>query len=160
MKTHRFFFTIIILSFFAASTFAQTGLQKTFTSVIHPGESNMLFFNLPGAVDVEVWDRNYIRIEIAVKTNLKNEEVFNYLKELGRYEIKQDYNTYYLMVLNIPNINGHVFVNRNELKESFKFKITVPWDMDVDPRIDSDMTMDYSANDNDGNISSSYEIIQ
>ena len=152
MKTQKSLLTILILSLFTAVTFAQTGLQKTFTSVVHPGESNMVFFDLPGVVEVQVWDRNYIRVEIDIKTNLKNEEVFNYLKESGRYDIEKGYNTFYLMVLDIPNIREEVLVNNIALLESFKFKVTVPWSIDIDPGLDSDMTVRYNPDDDKGNI--------
>ena len=152
MKTKKILFTILMLVVLLSVSFAQEGLQKVFTTVVHPGESNMVFFDLPGEVEVKVWDRDYIKVEIDVATNLKNEEVLEYLKESGRYNIEKGYNTYYLMVLNIPNINEEVLVNRIALEESFKFRVTVPWDIDVDPGHNSNLTVGYHSMEKEGNI--------
>ena len=116
----------------STSLFAQSGLQKTLISTVVPGEYNMVFFDLPGEVEVDVWDRDYIKVEIDVQTNLENEKVFNYLQESGRYHVTKDYNTYYFMVLNLSNLKEEITVNNVALEESFKFKVMVPWDIDYE----------------------------
>ena len=83
MKTQNSFFTILMICLCSTSVFAQSGLQKTLISTVVPGESNMVFFELPGEVEVDVWDRDYIKVEIEVQTNLENEKVFNYLQEFS-----------------------------------------------------------------------------
>ena len=132
MKTQNSFFTILMICLYSTSLFAQSGLQKTLISTVSPGESNMIFFDLPGEVEVDVWDRNYIKVEIDIQTNLRNEEIFNYLNESGRYNVTKDYNTYYFMVLNLSNLKEEVTVNKVALEESFKFKVMVPWDIDYE----------------------------
>jgi len=152
MKTIKCLFPIIMISLFSTAIFGQKCLKKVLTTTVQPGESNLVFFNLPGEVDVKVWDRDYIKIEIKVKTNLDNEEVFQYLKESGRYNIEQDYNSYYFLVLNLPNIREEVLVNGNELEESFKFQVTVPWDIDIDPGDQSDLAIEYKLDEAVGNV--------
>ena len=151
MKANHFFSTTLIAVLFSTVTFAQSGLQKTLITSVLPGESNMVFFDLPGEVEVEVWDRNYIKVEIDIQTNLKNEEVFNYLNESGRYQVTKGYNSYYFLIINLGNIKEEVSVNQIALEESFKFKVTVPWDVDIDPGYNNDLTVGYNSDKEEGN---------
>lgn len=152
MKTKKYLFTILIISLLSASTFAQSGLQKTLISTVLPGESNMVFIDLPGEVEVEIWDRDYIKVEIDVQTNLRNEEVFNYLKESGRYNVNKAFNTYYFLILNLSNTNEEVTVNKIALEEAFKFKVMVPWDIDFEAVKNNDINIDYGFEEEEGNV--------
>jgi len=152
MKTSKCLFIVLMIGLLSATTFAQSGLQKTLISTVLQGESNMVFFDLPGEVAVEVWDRNYIKVEIDVTTNLENENVFEYLKESGRYDIEKSFNTYYFLELNLSNIREEVRVNHIVLEETFKFKITVPWDIDIEAGKNNDMTANYDFETAEGNI--------
>ncbi len=158
MKTYKCLISIIMISLFSTGIFAQKSLQKVLTTTVQPGESNLVFFDLPGEVEVKVWERNYIKVEITVETNLCNEEVFQYLKESGRYNIKKEYNKYYFLVLNLPNISEEVLVNGTEIEELFKFKVTVPWDIDIDPENKSDLTIENNLVDETGNVLTSNQI--
>lgn len=151
MKTKKSFITALIISLFLTATFAQRGLHKTLIATVEPGESNMVFLNLPGEVETQVWDRNYIRIEIELTTNLDNEEVFEYLKKTRRYQVEKSYNNYYSIVLNLPNLMEEIFVNGKALAESFKFKIMTPWEIDVniDDKIDLIKEDDFIKTDGD-----------
>ena len=160
MKTRNYFFTILTISLLSTSTFAQSGLQKTLISSILPGESTMVFLDLPGEVEVEVWDRNYIKVEIDVQTNLKNEEVFNYLNESGRYHVTKDFNLYYFMVLNLSNTNEEVTVNKIALQENFKFKVFVPWDIDFEAGDAKSLQTKYDFDVEEGNVLVSHQIKQ
>ncbi len=158
MKATKNLFTIIIISFLATATTAQTGLQKIFVSSVVPNVSNKVSFELPGKVETGFWDRKYIKVEIDVKTNLKNNRVFNYLNESGRYKIEKGYDDFCCLVLNLPNIKDKITVNGNDLEESFKFKVMIPWDMEI--KQENDLTVDYNLYGNEGNLSLVEEINQ
>ena len=160
MKTKKYLFTTILFSMLSVLSFAQYELIKTVISSVVPNESNMVFLDLPGEVEIGVWDRNYIKVEIEVKTNLKNEAVFDYLKETGRYKVEKGYNEFCFAVLNLPNIKDQVSVNGCDLEESFKFKVTAPWDIDAHINTGKaiDITMDYDIFENEGNLSLIEEI--
>lgn len=152
MKTSKCLFTVLMVGLLSTVSFSQSGLQKTLISTVLPGESNMVFLDLPGEVEVAVWDRNYIKVEIDVQTNLKNDEVFNYLKETGRYQVSKAYNSYYFLVLNLENVQEKVKVNGIALEESFKFKVTMPWDIDADAGKKNDITTDHDLEEEEGNV--------
>ena len=152
MKIRNYFFAILTISLLSVCTFAQSGLQKTFISSILPGESTLVFLDLPGEVEVEVWDRNYIKVEIDVQTNLKNEAVFNYLNESGRYHVTKDFNSYYFMVLNLSNTKDEVSVNKTALQETFKFKVLIPWDIDFEAGDTKSLQTNYDFDVEEGNV--------
>ena len=158
MKTNNFLFAVLLLVFLSTNLCAQTGIQKTLIDTVLLGDSNKVFFDFPGEVNIQTWERDYIKVVIDLKTNLENNNVFEYLIESGRYLIKKDYNTYYFMVLNLENLKEEITVNKIALEESFKFYVMVPWDIDIGVVNAKEMTLNKNIAEEDCNILLSYQI--
>lgn len=118
-----------ILSFaflltFALGTFAQT-TEKTFTKAFNIGANIRVKFDLPGPVDIKVWEKDIVRLEIVVGMPSGNLCLVDQLAKVGRYDLKAETQNETL-VITAPNLNKVVKVKGEELREHVSYIVFVP----------------------------------
>lgn len=130
MTTKRFPFVLIIIASLAVSLSAQTTAGKTFTKAFNTDGKGTLRLELPGSIDLKVWDNPSIRFEISVSLPTGNGPMLNELANIGRYNLasKADGDA---LVITAPNLQKQLKVKGQEFKETLVFVVFVPKDMQV-----------------------------
>lgn len=130
MTTKRFPFALIIIASLAVSLSAQNTAGKTFTKAFNTDGKGTLRLELPGSIDLKVWDNPSIRFEISVSLPTGNGPMLNELANIGRYNLasKADGDA---LVITAPNLQKQLKVKGQEFKETLVFMVFVPKDMEV-----------------------------
>lgn len=130
MTTKRFSFALFIIASLAVSLSAQTTAGKTFTKAFNTDGKGTLRLELPGSIDLKVWDNPSIRFEISVSLPTGNGPMLNELANIGRYNLtsKADGDA---LVITAPNLQKQLKVKGQEFKETLVFVVYVPKDMQV-----------------------------
>lgn len=125
--------TFLFLLVLSCSAAAQSS-GKTFSKSFNTDGKPKVALDLPGEVDLKVWDNPSIRIEISVSLpDGTNSAMLNELANVGRYNLvaqSQDE----LLLITAPNLQRQVKVKGQELKESLSFVVYVPKKMEVEMR--------------------------
>ncbi|MFN0035598.1 MAG: hypothetical protein ACKVUS_11060 [Saprospiraceae bacterium] len=131
MTTKRIPFALILLTSLAVSISAQTTAGKTFTKSFNTDGKGTLRLDLPGAVDLKVWDNPSIRFEISVSLPTGNGPMLNELANIGRYNLasKADGDA---LVITAPNLQKQLKVKGTELKEALNFVVFVPKNLQIE----------------------------
>jgi Mn-containing catalase len=114
---------LILMGLFS---FAQEQETITLVSSKNLNGATEVFVDLHGNVQAEIWNKDYIRIVLEIKTNGVTREVVKHLMTKKRFKIssyKKDQNS---LKLSNPNIVLPVYINGRRLKEDVNYKIFVP----------------------------------
>ncbi|MFN0174496.1 MAG: hypothetical protein ACKVU0_07620 [Saprospiraceae bacterium] len=125
MTIKRFSFAIILITSLVASISAQTTAGKTFTKAFNTDGKSTLRLELPGAIDLKVWDSPSVRFEISVSLPSGNGSMLNELANIGRYNLSSKVDGDAL-VITAPNLQKHLKVKGQEFKETLTFVVYVP----------------------------------
>ncbi len=130
MTTKRFHFAILLIASLAVSISAQTTAGKTFTKAFNTDGKGTLRLELPGAIDLKIWDNPSIRFEISVSLPSGNGPMLNELANIGRYNLasKADGDA---LVITAPNLQKQLKVKGQEFKETLNFVVYVPKNMEI-----------------------------
>lgn len=118
---------LLVLSFAAAS---QSTAAKTFNKSFNTENKGTIRLDLPGEVDLKVWNSNSIRIEISVSLPSGNSAMLNELATVGRYNLASK-SVEDALVIEAPNMHKQIRVKGEELKEQLSFVVFVPKDLKV-----------------------------
>ena len=131
MTTKSFPFAIILFASLAVSISAQTTAGKTFTKAFNTDGKSTLRLELPGTIDLKVWDSPSIRFEISVSLPSGNGPMLNELANIGRYNLasKVDGDA---LVITAPNLQKQLKVKGQEFKETLNFVVFVPKDLQIE----------------------------
>lgn len=131
MTTKRFPFAIILFASLAVSISAQTTAGKTFIKAFNTDGKSTLRLELPGTIDLKVWDSPSIRFEISVSLPSGNGPMLNELANIGRYNLasKADGDA---LVITAPNLQKQLKVKGQEFKETLNFVVFVPKDLQIE----------------------------
>ena len=131
MTTKSFPFAIILFASLAVSISAQTTAGKTFTKAFNTDGKSTLRLELPGTIDLKVWDSPSIRFEISVSLPSGNGPMLNELANIGRYNLasKADGDA---LVITAPNLQKQLKVKGQEFKETLNFVVFVPKDLQIE----------------------------
>lgn len=124
---------IVSLAFlltFAFSAFAQT-TEKTFTKAFNTEGKTRIKLDLPGTIDLKVWNNPTIRMEIIVSLPSGNVSMLDQLANVGRYNLTAQ-TTDEALVITAPNLAKVVRIKGEELKENVSYIIFVPKDLQVE----------------------------
>lgn len=122
--------SLVLLLTFALSAFAQT-TEKTFTKSFNTAGKTRIKFDLPGTIDLKVWNNPSIRMEIMVNIPSGNVSMLDQLANVGRYNpIAQTSEE--TLIITAPNLAKVVRIKGEELKETVSYIIFVPKDMEVE----------------------------
>ena len=130
MTTKRIPFALILLAFLAVSISAQTTAGKTFTKAFNTDGKGTLRLELPGTIDLKVWDNPSIRFEISVSLPSGNGPMLNELANIGRYNLASKAEGD-VLVITAPNLQKQLKVKGQEFKEALNFVVFIPKDLQV-----------------------------
>lgn len=120
---------LTILLTFALGAIAQT-TSKTFTKAFNTEGKSKIVFDLPGPVDLKIWNQPTIRMEIVVGLPSGSSSVVDQLAKVGRYDLaaeeKED-----MLVITAPNLGRVVKVKGEELRENVSYVVFVPKDLEI-----------------------------
>lgn len=160
MKTLLKTLVVALISCLSYGLTAQSGTQQTYYASLLPEESNTLFLDLKGSVEMEVWEKDYIMFYVTVDASTSNENVLDYLKDIGRYNLQSNLSLNNYLSVSMPGIKKEAKVNGVLIKESMSFKVMVPSYLSVDIEGQNDMVTYFDTEENyyvDGNL---YSMIQ
>ncbi len=130
MTTKRISSALILFAALAVSISAQTTAEKTFTKAFNTDGKGTLRLELPGTVDLKVWDNPSIRFEISVSLPTGNGPMLNELANIGRYNLASKAEGD-VLVITAPNMQKQLKVKGQEFKEALNFVVYIPKDLEI-----------------------------
>jgi hypothetical protein len=130
MTTYKFFSFFVLLSLISCAVAAQTS-AKTFNKSFNTEGKETLVFDLPGAIDLKVWNNPTIKIEMSVSLPSANPAMLNELANIGRYNMVSRTEGDKWLV-SIPTLQKQIKLKGEVLKEVLSFVVFVPKDMKVE----------------------------
>lgn len=130
--------SLALLLTFALSAFAQT-TEKTFTKAFNTEGKTRIKLDLPGAIDLKVWNNPTIRMEITVSLPSGNVSMLDQLSNVGRYNLAAQAKDETL-IITAPNLAKVVRIKGEELRENVSYIIFVPKDLQVEMHNPTAMT--------------------
>lgn len=134
--TTRTHLTFLLLTLLVAAS-AQTA-SKTFNKSFNTDNRGTLMLDLPGVIDVKVWDNPSIKFEIGVTLASGNGSMLNELANIGRYNLvsKSEGD---ILLINAPNLQKQLKVKGEALREVLSFAVFVPRDLKIElPHVTAD----------------------
>ena len=123
-------FTLFFLLTLALSLFAQTA-QKTFSKSFNADEAGLIRLQVPGAIDLKVWNQPFVRVEVSVSLPSGNLSLLNELAGVGRYNLTAQTKGGVLSI-DAPNLQKVIRMKGEELREEVRFTVFVPKDMKIE----------------------------
>ncbi len=120
----------VSLALIASSVLAQTP-GKTFSKSFNADGVGKIKFELPGTVDLKIWNQPTIRIEINVFLPSGSASTLEQLAKVGRYDLKGDL-TADLLTISAPNLQRVVKVKGEELRETVSYVVFMPKDIEAE----------------------------
>jgi len=122
----KFFLIWIVFLGVLTLTFGQT--QKTLVKTFPVEQiTYKAIFTLQGAVEVEEWEHQTIRIVTTITTPNTTENVLKALIIAGRYNYRVDVDQInQTITVDMPKDKNAVFVNGIDLDEKLEYKVYVP----------------------------------
>jgi hypothetical protein len=110
---------IFLLGSFVSFGQSQKTLIKSFNVNV-----NEVTINIEGNKSVSTWDKLYVRVELIVKTNMRN-EILEVLVKNGRYNFESQINNQ-ILTISLPNLKDKIKIGELDLVENFEIKIWLP----------------------------------
>ena len=128
MTTYKFLtFLLLALSF---ATSAQTA-SKVFNKSFNTDNRGTIVLDLPGTIDLKIWDNPSIKFEIGVTLASGNGSMLNELANIGRYNLvsKSEGD---MLTITAPNLQKQLKVKGEALREVLTFVVFVPKDLKIE----------------------------
>ena len=122
--------SLALLLTLTMSAAAQTTAAKTFNKSFNTESKSTIRLDLPGEVDLKIWNNPTIRIEISVSVPAVSPAMLNELANVGRYNLVSKPIDDALLI-QAPNMQKQIRVKGEELKETLSFVVFVPKDLKV-----------------------------
>ncbi len=122
-------FAVCLLSM-SGSLLAQTS-GKTFTKSFNAEGVSKIKFDLPGAVDLKIWNQPTVRIEIHVALPSGNVSTLEQLAKVGRYDLRGEISSN-MLVISAPNLHRVVRIRGEEVKENVTYVVFMPRDVEAE----------------------------
>ncbi|MEQ1745232.1 MAG: hypothetical protein ABMA02_07400 [Saprospiraceae bacterium] len=123
-------FVSLACFFWAIGVIAAQDTGKTFTKPFSTEGAMRVKFDLPGPIDLKIWNQATIRIEISVSLPSGSSSMLDQLAGVGRYDLRSVLEGGELVVTS-PNMNRLVRVKGEKLKENITYVAFVPKEMEV-----------------------------
>ncbi|MBK7935772.1 MAG: hypothetical protein IPJ82_01175 [Lewinellaceae bacterium] len=119
--------TLLALSLAATAQSA----EKTFSKSFNTDGKGTINLDLPGAIDLKVWDNPSIRIGITVSIPTGNSSMLGELANIGRYNLvsKSEGD---VLTIQAPNMQKRVTLKGAEFRETLTFVVFVPKDLTIE----------------------------
>lgn len=127
--TARFTYLLILLTL-SLSLVAQSA-EKTFSKSFSTESKGTIKLDLPGAIDLKIWDNTTIRVGITISIPSGNSAMLGELANVGRYNLvsKPEGD---VLTITAPNMQKQIRVKGEELRETITFVIFVPKDLKIE----------------------------
>jgi hypothetical protein len=123
----------LLLALLALSlTVAAQSTGKTFSKSFSASGKDQITLDLPGSIDLKVWNNPTIRVEISVSLASGNDAMLNELANVGRYNLVTKPNGPTGLLMQAPNLQKQVRIKGQELKELVTYVVFVPKDFSVE----------------------------
>ena len=122
--------TSLILLTLSLSLAAQS-VEKTFSKAFNTDGKGTIRLDLPGAIDLKVWDNPSIRIGITVSIPSGSSAMLGELANVGRYNLvsKSEGD---VLIITAPNMQKQIKIKGEELRETLTFAVFVPKDLKIE----------------------------
>ncbi len=119
--------TSILISLFQLVTMygQQTG-ELTLTSNFKVSNELRLDLELEGEISTEYWNKEYVKIEIQIKSDVEKLSVLRCLKSQGRFKVEYTPQRFASILVSMPNLYKTITVNNRKYTEQMTFKVYVP----------------------------------
>jgi hypothetical protein len=118
----------ILLS--APMLIAAQAVEKTMLKSFNLDGKSQIRLELPGAVDVKVWEKSTIQIQITVSLPSGNIAMLNELANVGRYNLSAK-SVGDNFLITSDNLNKIIKIKGQDLKENITFQVFVPKEVSV-----------------------------
>lgn len=122
--------TLVILLALSLTAAAQSA-EKTFSKSFNTDGKGTISLDLPGAIDLKIWDNPTIRIGITVSIPTGSAAMLGELANAGRYNLvaksKDD-----VLSIQAPNMLKQIRIKGEELRETLSFVVFVPKDLKIE----------------------------
>ncbi len=122
--------SFVILLTLSANLAAQTA-EKTFSKSFNTENKGTIQLDLPGAVDLKVWDNPSIRIGITVSLPSGNSSMLGELATVGRYNLVA-HEEGDKLIISAPNMQKQIRIKGEELRETLTYVVFVPKDLKIE----------------------------
>lgn len=122
--------SLVILLTLSLAANAQS-VEKTFSKAFNTDGKGTISLDLPGAIDLKVWDNSTIRIGITVSIPNGNESMLGELANIGRYNLVSKSNGD-VLTIQAPNMQKVIRLKGQELHETLTFVVFVPKDLTIE----------------------------
>jgi hypothetical protein len=120
---------LLALPFFAGAQ----SIGKTFNKSFNADEKGVLRLDLPGQLDLKIWDNPTIRFEINVSIPSGNSSMLNELANVGRYNlIARSIDADDALMISAPNLQKKVTIKGVPLREEITYTIYAPKTMKIE----------------------------
>lgn len=121
---------IVILLAIPMLSLAQSSVGKTFSKTFNTEDKGTIKLDLPGNVDLKIWNNPTIRVEIGISLANGNNSMVNELANVGRYNISSLAEGDVLHIL-MPNIQKQIKVKGEVLRENLTYTVFAPKDLKI-----------------------------
>ncbi|MCA0238136.1 MAG: hypothetical protein LCH81_17300 [Bacteroidetes bacterium] len=109
---------------------AQSSVGKTFSKTFNTEDKGTIKLDLPGNVDLKIWNNPTVRVEIGISLANGNNSMVNELANVGRYNISSLVEGDVLHIL-MPNIQKQIKVKGEVLRENLTYTVFAPKDLKI-----------------------------
>lgn len=122
--------SLVILLTLSLSALAQPA-EKTFSKSFSTDGKGTINLNLPGAIDLKIWDNTTIRIGFTVSSPSGNGAMLGELANVGRYNLvsKSEGD---VLTISAPNMQKQIKVKGEVLPETLHYVVFVPKDLKIE----------------------------
>jgi hypothetical protein len=121
---------IVILLAIPMLSLAQSSVGKTFSKTFNTEDKGTIKLDLPGNVDLKIWNNPTVRVEIGISLANGNNSMVNELANVGRYNISSLVEGDVLHIL-MPNIQKQIKVKGEVLRENLTYTVFAPKDLKI-----------------------------
>jgi hypothetical protein len=119
-------FMLLALSFAADAQPSGKVFNKSFNT---EGAASIVL-DLPGKIDLKIWDSPSLRFEIGVALPAGNGPMLDELASVGRYDLVSK-SVGDVLVITAPNLQKQLKVKSEVLREAISFVVFVPKDLKI-----------------------------
>jgi hypothetical protein len=124
------FATLLILFAFSRFVVAQSA-EKTFSKSFATEGKGTIRLDLPGAIDLKVWDTPTIRISFTVSSPGIDAATLGGLADAGRYNLVSKSEDDVLTIF-APNMQRQLKLKGQEVRETLSYVVFVPRDLKIE----------------------------
>ena len=103
---------------------------KVFNKSFNTEGSASIVLDLPGKIDLKIWDSPSLRFEIGVALPAGNGPMLDELASVGRYDLVSK-SVGDVLVITAPNLQKQLKVKSEVLREAISFVVFVPKDLKI-----------------------------